>query len=306
MPELFLNPKLPNYFVSASDVESAITARSFVSEYEDGKVVTFPSLKAELDHDFWAGLDADDHPALKKFAAYLKWPDYADVEHQRRRLVKQGVEPGLAATLSRQLESVYRAVMPLYDAVFSGYYFEDENRKVVWRLNTVMNENMHIDTYKEENHQHFARMFINLDNQPRIWHTSWPIDDMVSRLASRFPRTGIELKGRAQIWSEINSSTFGKSTSEWWDSEPRHVAYFAPGDIWIADSRQIAHQIFYGRRALSIDFAVQKEQMKNPRRHYLEIAERFRADVMQRSAGDRPAQRPARRILETVSSFLGR
>ena len=49
-----------------------------------------------------------------------------------------------------------------------------------------------------------------------------------------------------------------------------------PGDVWIVDSRQIAHQIFYGRRALSIDFSVKRESMENPDRHYLSFVDRFR------------------------------
>ena len=148
----------------------------------------------------------------------------------------------------------------------------------MWRLNTILNENMHVDQYSDEIEQHFARMFVNLDSQPRIWQTSWTADDMVRNQRGKIPPRFLEGKTRGQIWSELSALTFGRDAREWWDDQPRHVAYFDPGDVWIVDSRQIAHQIFYGRRALSIDFLVEKESMKNPDRHYLEIAARYRRE----------------------------
>jgi len=81
----------------------------------------------------------------------------------------------------------------------------------------------------------------------------------------------------SELWIHLNRLVFGGSTSVWWDEQPRHVAYFEPGDVWAVDSRQIAHQIFYGRRAVSIDFFVDKESMGDPNRHYLSMVENFRA-----------------------------
>lgn len=284
MPELFVNPNLPNYFVSADEVTSAASARSYVAEYEDAKVITFPNLKADIDRDFWSSFGADRFPSLKKFGFYLDTDDRCDVERQAPKLVAQGVDQDVAMALSNQFNDVLATLMPIYRAIFSDYRFNDAGKKVVWRLNAIMNENMHVDTYKEENENHFARMFINLDNQPRIWQTSWPIDDIIERLGTKLPASSLQGKTRGEAWMAINNATFGKSSKEWWDREPRHVAYFAPGDVWIVDSRQISHQIFYGRRALSIDFFIPKEGMNNPDRHYLEIAARFLAEAQREMA----------------------
>lgn len=259
---------------------SAALARSYVPEYEDAKVITFPNLRADIDHEFWSRLDADKYPALKKFALYLNVEDRCDVDQQARKLVSQGLEENFALVMSTQFENIFSTILPIYRSIFSGYNFDEDKKKVVWRLNTIMNENMHVDVYKEENENHFARMFINLDTQPRIWQTSWPIQDMITNLNGKVPTKSLEEKTRGEIWIDINAATFGKSSQEWWDNQPRHVAYFAPGDIWIVDSRQISHQIFYGRRALSIDFSLPKHGMNEPSRHYLEIADRFRATML--------------------------
>jgi hypothetical protein len=278
--EIYVNPNLPNYFMSVPDVTSAADARSFVAEYEDAKVITFPKLKPDIDHDFWAALDTDRYPHLKKFSVLVDAEDHCNVERHVRNLAARGVDPGLADALREHFQAIYGALIPVYRAIFAGYEFD--KLKVVWRLNTILNQNMHIDTYKDENEQHFARMFINLDNQPRIWHTSWMIDDILRRIGDKIPAAELERKTRGDIWRDINYTTFGKSTLEWWDDQPRHVAYFSPGDVWVVDSRQIAHQIFYGRRALSIDFSLPKHLMKNPSRHYLAIVEQFRASVLNR------------------------
>lgn len=274
MADLFVNPNLPNYFVSAPDVTSATTDRSFVSQFESAKVITFPNLDAAIDHDFWAALDTGKYPALRKFGAQLLESDARTMQLHREALVARGVDDGLINALCAQFETIYRALLPVYEGIFAGYEFT--KRKVVWRLNTIRNENMHLDVYAEENNDHFARMFVNLDNQPRIWQTSWTIDDLMEKLRDRFPPSAFEGKTRAQIWSDMSFSLFGPSPKHWWDDQPRHVAYFDPGDVWIVDSRQIAHQIFYGRRALSIDFSVKRESMGNPDRHYLSFVDRFR------------------------------
>lgn len=277
MVDLFVNANLPNYFVSATNVTSVETARSFVPEFEAAKVVTFPNLDAGIDHAFWADLDTGKYPALRKFGTLIQDDPDRTIHLHREALVERCSDAGLVDALCSQFASIYAALLPIYRAVFREYAFS--KRKVVWRLNTVMNENMHLDVYEKDNDEHFARMFINLDDQPRIWQTSWTADYLLSMVEGTIQPQDIEGKSRADVWKELSFALFGESPKKWWDDQPRHVAYFAPGDIWIVDSRQVAHQIFYGRRALSIDFSVPRSSMIDPGRHYLSFADRLRASV---------------------------
>ncbi len=152
---------------------------------------------------------------------------------------------------------------------------------MVWRLNTVRNENLHVDTYVDDFQDHFARLFINLDNQPRIWTTSWTLEEMYARYGDQLPREMLLNSHPGDIHKAINAVSFGGGRSTvWWDKQPRHVVYFDPGDIWAVDSRQVAHQIFYGRRAVSIDFFVDRDSMMKPKRHYLAAAARFRSRTL--------------------------
>ncbi len=139
---------------------------------------------------------------------------------------------------------------------------------------------MHVDTYTTEFNDHFARLFINLDDQPRIWMTSWGIEDLYERFGGQLPAELVADGEPGAIHAAVNEAAFGGRSTIWWDNQPRHVAYFDPGAVWAVDSRQVAHQIFYGRRAVSIDFFVDPESMVKRKRHYLLAARRFRSRAL--------------------------
>jgi hypothetical protein len=148
----------------------------------------------------------------------------------------------------------------------------------VWRLNTIRRENLHVDTYRNPLPDHFARLFINLDTQPRIWNTSYTIGQMYEKFGRKMPDKAFEGDDLNRFWHILAMTAFGDSRHM--DNEPRHAIFFEPGDVWVVDSRQVAHQIFYGRRAVSIDFFVPRDAMHDPTKHYLTMAGRFREELM--------------------------
>ncbi len=280
MATIFKNPNLQDYFLLSDEVDNNRASRNFTKEYEDGKVIHFPKLKADLDFDFWNTVPTDAYPALKKLGAAVNPKNFAEFRKMDESFAAMNLPTGVADDLKRHMSRFYESIMPIYEGVFAGYEFT--KRKVVWRLTETLNENMHIDAYKQENPNHFARMFINLDTQPRIWQTSLTIDDIFRIRAAELTDSQLQDLTPAKLWIELATYTFGAGTQQWWDSYPHHVAYFEPGDVWIVDSRQVAHQIFYGRRAISIDFSVPTEKMHNPERQYLNLLENFRKTELEK------------------------
>jgi len=278
MPTIFKNPNLTDYFVVRDDVRLDAPVSSVVDEYEAGKVIAFPNLKLDIDFDFWAGLPTDAYPVLKKMSSVAWRPGEGEDPSLDYNLRQAQLPAALEAEVRAQIGRLYDQLLPVYEAMFSGYRFT--RRQAVWRLNSTLNENLHVDTYLEEFQDHFARLFINLDNQPRIWQTSYTIDEMFEKFRDRIDRRVFETGTRAQIWIELNKVVFGGSSKMWWDCQPRHVAYFDPGDVWAVDSRQVAHQIFYGRRAVSVDFWVDPASMRTPGRQYLNLIDDFRARAL--------------------------
>ena len=275
MATIFKNPDLQDYFLEVTGLTANTPLNeieSFDDAYEAGKVIYFPNLKFDIDFDFWDNLPTDAYPTLKKMSSLASADPTVPDGILDRHLARAGVTPELDAAIRPQLQRFYAKAVPIYERLFGGYDFTV--RRATWRLNTIHNEDMHIDTYKEEFEPHFARMFINLDRQPRMWQTSFTIDEIMANFGKNVPKEILRTGSRAQIWKEINKAAFGPS-HVWWDNQPRHVIYFDPGDVWIVDSRQVSHQIFYGRRAVSIDFFVDPKTMKDPSKHYLNIASDF-------------------------------
>lgn len=280
MGAIFKNPQLPDYFHEVPGVTVGSPPEnvpSIVAPYETGKVITFPNLKLDIDFDFWESVPTDAYPDLKKFSSFASADPTAPDALLDKHMARAALPSDLEAQIRPQIQKFYADILPIYERLFAGYKFNQ--RRVTWRLNLIHNEDMHVDTYADEYPDHFARMFINLDRQPRIWQTSWSIDEMIERYGDRIPQEKLASCSRAQTWKENKNATFGP-TAQWWDAEPRHVAYFDPGEAWIVDSRQVAHQIFYGRRAVSIDFWVDQSSMQNPDRHYLNITDAFRQSIL--------------------------
>jgi hypothetical protein len=281
LPIIFRHPELADDFAKLARVRAETpTAEipSIVKPYEAGRALYFPHLKFDIDHAFWADLPSEGFPKLKKLSSSPSRENPARDLLLDRRLAEAGLPAALERRLRREIVRVYRRVLPVYEALFAGYRFT--RRQAVWRLNTIRNENLHVDTYPAPFADHFARLFINLDDQPRIWMTSWSIDQLYERFGQRIDPDLLAKGSANELHAAVNQAAFGGRTAIWWDGQPRHVVYFDPGEVWAVDSRQLAHQIFYGRRALSIDFFVDPASMAKPKRQYLAIAERFRKQAL--------------------------
>jgi hypothetical protein len=44
----------------------------------------------------------------------------------------------------------------------------------------------------------------------------------------------------------------------------RHIVHFAPGDVWLCETRLNSHEIYSGHRLVATDFYVDPAWMQNP------------------------------------------
>ncbi len=237
---------------------------SIVEPYEAGKVIYFPKLKFDIDPDFWESLPTDKYPALKRLSSLA----VADLSHPDTlldsKLASANLPPELEAALRPAILRVYQQAIPIYERLFAEYKFV--SRRVTWRLNTIHNENLHVDSYANEFEHHSARMFINLDRQPRIWSTSYRVDEMFERFGAGIPLEVVRGGTRAKFW-KVNLTELPSAERPYGGTaSPGTLPISILVDAWIVDSRQVAPpQIFYGRRAVSIDFFVDTTTMLHPR-----------------------------------------
>ncbi len=280
MAVIYKNALLSDCFASVPGVTAASRpedVRSIVGPYEAGKVIVLPDLKPQIDFGFWSSLKSEDWRGFRKLK--LRGEEAAI----DRALLDQAPDRGVLEEVQRQVQDLYRQLLPVYYALFRPYRFK--SRMAIARLNTIMNDDMHFDTYDVMYEDHFARMFVNLDDQPRIWHASWTVQEIHERFGDRITPEEYASLSDKDLWAELRWRTFRNAAGDkWWDGHPRHVMFFQPGDVWLVDSRQTAHQIFYGRRAISIDFAVDVASMQDPGRYYGNIVAEFRKKSLEGSS----------------------
>ena len=118
-------------------------------------------------------------------------------------------------------------------------------------------EDMHLDRYRLEP----LRMFVNLDNDPRVWRTSYnQLEGMAIMAKERYFGTTkdldiskINLENMEQ--NEQKNGLNGKINSQvLYDYEkkenrsPYHELELAPGAMWIMNSKRVSHQVVRGNR----------------------------------------------------------
>jgi hypothetical protein len=104
---------------------------------------------------------------------------------------------------------------------------------------------------------------------------------MLQMRLAELPRKQLETLNAGDLCKALNFHVFGGMNSVYEDlKQPRHLAFFEPGEVWFVDSRTVAHQIFYGRQAVSSESVVERQNMADPARHYLARTDARRQELL--------------------------
>lgn len=278
MPKLFTSDRLPNYFIevdfSDENRASGVLDRQVREAFEDGKCICFRNWTVDFDRNFFANLDLEDNRAAKKLKSILADDGSIDpglIRHQLSKCVK---DEATLAQFPVHAERVSAQVTPVVDRIFQGQVYLD--RRLTWRMLETVHEDLHIDVYGEERSEFQIRLFVNLDVVPRIWHTGYTLECLLERFGHLLEDNELECLGPTALCKLLNVRVYGGLSNAGKDGQPRHTAFFYSGEVWMVDSRRVAHQIFYGRRALSLDYLATPESMADPSKYYLESVETYR------------------------------
>jgi len=278
MPKLFTTPEVSDYFVDydfgPEPRESGILDEKILSDYEDGKCIYFRNWKVDFDRDFFSGLDLEPNRAAKKLKSKVGTDGQIDPEQLHANLALCVRDPLTAALFPAHAAYVSAQVTPILTRIFGGLEFLD--RRLTWRMLETVHEDLHIDVYPEEKSDHQVRMFVNLDSAARIWNTSYTLEELLARFGHLLTDRELAQTGPGMLCRYLNQRVYGGLSNAGRDGQPRHVAFFEPGEVWMVDSRKISHQIFYGRRALSLDFLANPASMARPEKYYLRAVEDYR------------------------------
>lgn len=273
------HPQVPDYIVEMSLAE--IAARGGVADlFEEGQLILIKDYRLQFDFEALTALskstesiaDPELRRKLKKLTAPCFFEGKAPKERNGKLVFADPVRQAIYETLcggeretfdraARALRQSHTEALRIFETCFPNY---DAFRFIPsLRLTRTMFENLHWDNHSIDDDFHQARIFINLDNRPRIWsvshrYTEWARDHYVEHDLGRFAGKDPNL-----MLDYIAGSVLGGTANTWMDSEPRHRIAFEPGEVWLGESRLISHQIYYGEAALVYMWFVNVGSMAN-------------------------------------------
>ena len=266
--------------MSSSDYERV----DMLKAYESGKIVLLENCGFDLDYGLFEGVHIVDHADkhVNYIISKLSMADYLEIlwgPEDRFRALEKGGERSprtsedeqtfaelkrhlravtfndveLRYRLARQILNFQKQVLDFYQKVFPeyGYYKYSIN----WRLRESRAESMHVDAYRIDRDFHQVKLFINLDTAPRIWNTGEDMQLLISRhLDDMKLREYLGLQYH-RFLEECDRLLFdpvkGPPDCQYFDT-----TFFDTGDVWTAETRNIPHQIFFGRKMVSVQFYV--------------------------------------------------
>lgn len=290
---LFPNERVESYFeqVDGRDPREFASGR-IARAYENGQAILLKGLTPDFDRKFVAQVDVSAVARLKKLKSVAVAAHHERLAAGGDRMAASPPANSPAAQYESLLSEVFGGDGGRFDyfvqqmrivntfledcaaRIFPTYRYV--STPITWRLSTTINENLHLDVYNDDLPDHHVRMFVNLDDTHRIWHTShrldWLLEHHLRDLEPEFVRNA----SAGRICHALNFKVFGGFDVAGREGADKHICFFEPGEVWLVDSRKVSHQIFYGRRAVSTDYQVDPTSMLDPAQHYFAVVERYR------------------------------
>jgi len=156
----------------------------------------------------------------------------------------------------QQALSAHNQVVQLRTDLLPGYVFYND-QSLTYRFTQTLFENLHWDYFPGYPDKHQVRMFANIDKEPRIWNLSHSLFSYLDQEYKNFKLEQFIGKNQHDVIIHVDSQVLKGMSGRCKDGFPRHHVAFEQGEVWIADSRKISHQIYYGNR--SIIYAMEVE-----------------------------------------------
>jgi hypothetical protein len=273
------NPEVEDYFVELSIGD--IRDRGGLADiFESGRVIRLKDYLIDFDFGALTGLckstESVDDPALrkrlKKMTAPLFFEGERPIERNGRLIFSEPTRQALYDVIcrgdratfdraARALKKAHDELVGLFSVCFPNY----ETFRFVpsIRLTQTMFENLHWDNHSIDDDFHQARIFANLDTRPRIWHVGHSFPEWLRLHYDEYDLARFAGKDPNLLIDFITGEVLGGTRKKWMDREPRHRVAFEPGEVWLAESRLISHQIYYGEAAMVYMWFVDPQTMAN-------------------------------------------
>lgn len=269
MAKIVRDPLVADYIVER-DVETEADCAEVRGLYEDGYLVLLRGVKFDLDYPFLNSLDFDvEGPPeimqrVKKYSGHKILALTPKNTGPLEQFVFNNIFAGDAGKLNyfqdqvrsgnAQSDALYARLFPRYVATRSVY---------TWRFTETMYENLHWDVFGIEESFHQVRIFTNIANSPRLWRISHHSDEFAESIYHEADLNRFADSNGDDLLRTMNNSVL-RGKTPCMDRMPKHHIAFAQGDVWVCETRILAHQIYHGERAFAAMYFSEAATMDRP------------------------------------------
>jgi hypothetical protein len=255
-------------------VERELGSEADVAEvrrlYEEGYLILLRGAKFDLDYAFLNSVDFDvEGPPeimhkVKKFGGHKFLALSPKSSSTLDTFVFENVFAGDAGKLSYFQDQV-RSGNAQSDALYAKLFPQYVATRTVhtWRFTETMFENLHWDVFGIPEPFHQVRIFTNIASRPRLWRVSHHVDEFAEGIYDEWNLSQFAGAIGDDLVRFMNKDVLlGKTPCL--DHQPKHHIAFEQGDVWICETRLLAHQIYHGERAFAAMYFSDPEAMDRP------------------------------------------
>ncbi len=167
--------------------------------------------------------------------------------------------------LAKRLGEVYHNLMGVLDL----WGYKSLLKHITARFQESNKEGLHIDAYSPfQLRKAVLTAYLNLDDKPRIWDTSYSVDELIDNE---------EFMGKTVVDQGKPTFELGRNINKVLAREPfpRTRIEIAPGAAVITNGATVAHEIVFGRRMLAVSLCFKIKFLDDDSGSYLRIFQQF-------------------------------
>jgi hypothetical protein len=267
MTNIRISSEIADYFVEMDWRDAAGNADSFserlTRHYESGDVILVRNPPIEVNYALVNRITLQEGRTYQKTTdRFFVYPNVFNVRDLQALYTGMKGDFGLYCAFRREVARVSAQLRAFGRIAFKTYRFR--NMGLSWRFTETSDEDLHLDGYGIDEDLQYVRIFVNVDEQPRVWHVSFRLDELIPKFYASAGMGNAKHAPADILNKRFNLHVFGGKERMGGDRFPRHEVKFAQGDLWLCDSRVVSHQIVRGRRLIATHFQADSASMGNP------------------------------------------
>jgi hypothetical protein len=259
--------EIANYFVETDWRDATGNADAFserlTRHYESGDVILVRNPPIEVDYHLVNRITLQQGRAYQKTTdRFFMYPNLLNFGALKTLHAAMKGDIRLYLAFRSEVARVSAQLRAFGRLAFKKYRFR--NMGLSWRFTETKDEDLHLDGYGIDEDLQYVRIFLNVDEQPRLWHVSFRLDELIPKFYASAGMASAQGAPADILNKRFNLHVFGGKERMGRDGFPRHEVEFSQGDLWLCDSRLVSHQIVRGRRLIATHFQADAGSMGNP------------------------------------------